>query len=205
MTHAVRIHSNGGPEVLRWEEVALPEPGRNEVIIRQTASGLNFIDVYFRTGLYKVPSFPATIGNEGAGVVEAVGVDVTEVAVADWMRVRAPHNAVVLEAPGRASSGASRISTWTGIPTVVGWTQHQELWRGAQEQISVRVAAVDLAYKTNDLETLRAVFDRYGVRHVIFGDSERRRYGEEAEARFHKRFSAVFKVGKTSVFEVNQL
>tara|TARA_B100001123_G_scaffold44868_2_gene45984 strand:- start:4420 stop:5400 length:981 start_codon:yes stop_codon:yes gene_type:complete len=83
MTHAVRIHSNGGPEVLRWEEVALPEPGRNEVIIRQTASGLNFIDVYFRTGLYKVPSFPATIGNEGAGVVEAVGVDVTEVAVGD--------------------------------------------------------------------------------------------------------------------------
>jgi len=83
MTHAVRIHSNGGPEVLRWEEVALPEPGRNEVIIRQTASGLNFIDVYFRTGLYKVPSFPATIGNEGAGVVEAVGADVTEVAVGD--------------------------------------------------------------------------------------------------------------------------
>ena len=83
MTHAVRIHSNGGPEVLRWEEVALPKPGRNEVIIRQTASGLNFIDVYFRTGLYKVPSFPATIGNEGAGVVEAVGVDVTEVAVGD--------------------------------------------------------------------------------------------------------------------------
>ena len=83
MTHAVRIHSNGGPEVLRWEEVALPEPGRNEVIIRQTASGLNFIDVYFRTGLYKVPSFPATIGNEGAGVVEAVGFDVTEVAVGD--------------------------------------------------------------------------------------------------------------------------
>ena len=129
----------------------------------------------------------------------------TEVAVADWMRVRARRNAVVLEAPGRAYSGDSRISTWTGIPTVVGWTQHQELWRGAQEQISVRVADVDLAYKTNDLETLRAVFDRYGVTHVIFGDSERRRYGEEAEARFHKRFSAVFKVGTTSVFEVNQL
>ena len=83
MTHAVRIHSNGGPEVLRWEEVVLPDPGRNEVIIRQTASGLNFIDVYFRTGLYEVPSFPATIGNEGAGVVEVVGDDVTEVAVGD--------------------------------------------------------------------------------------------------------------------------
>jgi len=83
MTHAVRIHSNGGPEVLRWEEVTLPEPGGNDAIIRQTASGLNFIDVYFRTGLYKVPSFPAIIGNEGAGVVEAVGDNVTEVAVGD--------------------------------------------------------------------------------------------------------------------------
>ena len=83
MTHAVRIHSNGGPEVLRWEEVTLPEPSSNDAIIRQTASGLNFIDVYFRTGLYKVPSFPATIGNEGAGVVEAVGDNVTEVAVGD--------------------------------------------------------------------------------------------------------------------------
>ena len=83
MTPAVRIHSNGGPEVLRWEEVTLPEPSSNDAIIRQTASGLNFIDVYFRTGLYKVPSFPATIGNEGAGVVEAVGDNVTEVAVGD--------------------------------------------------------------------------------------------------------------------------
>ncbi len=129
----------------------------------------------------------------------------TEVAVADWMRVRAPRNAVLLEAPGRAYSGDSRMSTWTGIPTVVGWIQHQELWRGSQEQISVRVADVDLAYQTNDLKTLRAVVDRYGVTHVIFGDSERRRYGEEAEARFHKRFSAVLKVGTTSVFEVNQL
>ena len=83
MTHAVRIHENGGPDVLRWEEVDVPEPGPGEALVRQTASGLNFIDVYFRTGLYKVPSFPAAIGNEGAGVVEAVGDGVTEVAVGD--------------------------------------------------------------------------------------------------------------------------
>ncbi len=83
MTHAVRIHENGGPDVLRWEEVDVPEPGSGEAVVRQTASGLNFIDVYFRTGLYKVPAFPATIGNEGAGVVEAVGDGVREVAVGD--------------------------------------------------------------------------------------------------------------------------
>ena len=83
MTHAIRIHSNGGPEVLQWEEVEVAEPKTGEAIVRQVAAGLNFIDVYFRTGLYKVPTFPSAIGNEGAGVVEAVGDGVTEVAVGD--------------------------------------------------------------------------------------------------------------------------
>ena len=83
MTHAVRIHETGGPEVLRWEVVDVPAPGPGEAVVRQTAAGLNFIDVYFRTGLYPAPSFPATIGNEGAGVVEAVGAGVTEVAAGD--------------------------------------------------------------------------------------------------------------------------
>ena len=83
MTHAIRIHENGGPDVLRWEAVDIPGPGPGEAVVRQTASGLNFIDVYFRTGLYPAPSFPLTIGNEGVGVVEAVGDGVTEVAVGD--------------------------------------------------------------------------------------------------------------------------
>ena len=83
MTHAVRIHETGGPEVLRWDEIDVPDPGPGEAVIRQTAAGLNFIDVYFRTGLYPAPSFPTAIGNEGAGVVEAVGDGVTEVAVGD--------------------------------------------------------------------------------------------------------------------------
>lgn len=83
MTYAVRIHETGGPEVLRWEAVDVPDPGPGEAVVRQTAAGLNFIDVYFRTGLYPAPSLPATIGNEGAGVVEAVGAGVTEVAAGD--------------------------------------------------------------------------------------------------------------------------
>ena len=83
MTHAVRIHENGGTEVLRWEEVEVPDPGPGEAVVRQTVTGLNFIDVYFRTGLYKVPAFPAVIGNEGAGIVESTGVGVTDVSVGD--------------------------------------------------------------------------------------------------------------------------
>ena len=72
-TMAIRIHALGGPEVLRWEEVAVPDPGPGEVLIRHDAVGLNFIDTYHRSGLYPVPSLPTAIGMEGAGVVEEVG------------------------------------------------------------------------------------------------------------------------------------
>ncbi|MFQ3622527.1 MAG: quinone oxidoreductase [Acetobacteraceae bacterium] len=83
MPHAIRIHEHGGPEVLRWEEVPTPAPGPGEALVRHHAVGLNYIDVYFRTGLYKPPSLPCVIGMEGAGEVEAVGPGVTEVAPGD--------------------------------------------------------------------------------------------------------------------------
>ncbi|ROR34112.1 quinone oxidoreductase family protein [Inmirania thermothiophila] len=83
MAKAIRIHEHGGPEVLRLEEVEVGEPGPGEVRLRQTAVGLNFIDVYHRTGLYPLPALPAVLGMEGAGVVEAVGEGVTEVRPGD--------------------------------------------------------------------------------------------------------------------------
>lgn len=82
MPHAIRIHAHGGPDVLRWEAVAASEPGRGEVLIRQTAIGLNFIDVYERTGLYP-GALPSGLGREGAGVVEAVGAKVRGLVVGD--------------------------------------------------------------------------------------------------------------------------
>ena len=83
MAHAIRIHANGGPEVLKWEAVQVEKPGTGEVRLRQTAVGLNYIDVYHRSGLYKLASLPAVIGMEGAGVVEAVGPGVAELKVGD--------------------------------------------------------------------------------------------------------------------------
>ena len=74
-TKAVRFHKNGGPEVLRYEDIEVGEPGRGEALVRQTAIGLNYIDVYFRDGTYPSKNFPVTDGMEGAGVVEAVGPD----------------------------------------------------------------------------------------------------------------------------------
>ena len=82
MTHAIRIHQTGGPEVLQWEAVQVGKPGRGEIRLRQAAAGLNYIDVYHRTGAYPVQT-PATPGMEGAGVVEEVGAGVTEMKVGD--------------------------------------------------------------------------------------------------------------------------
>ena len=82
MNHAIRFHQTGGPEVLTWEEVDVGAPGPGEARVRQHAVGLNFIDVYHRNGLYPV-ALPSGIGMEGAGVVEAVGEGVTDLAPGD--------------------------------------------------------------------------------------------------------------------------
>ena len=83
MTHAIRVHELGGPEVLKWEEVEVPAPGPGQAKIRHEFVGLNFIDVYHRTGLYKQPSMPFVLGTEGAGKVLEVGPGVTNVAPGD--------------------------------------------------------------------------------------------------------------------------
>jgi NADPH2:quinone reductase len=90
MVHAIRFHQPGGPEVMKWEEVEVGEPGPGQVRLRQTAVWLNFIDVYHRTGLYPVPSLPGTPGMEAAGVVEAIGPNVTELQVGDRVAYAAP-------------------------------------------------------------------------------------------------------------------
>jgi len=80
---AIRIHKHGGPEVMVYEEAPVPTPGRGEAIVDVHVSGVNFVDTYYRAGLYKPPAFPCTLGTEGAGVVTAVGDDVESVRVGD--------------------------------------------------------------------------------------------------------------------------
>jgi NADPH2:quinone reductase len=79
MPHAIRIHANGGPDVLTWEDITIGDPGPGEARVRHTAVGLNYIDTYHRSGLYKL-ALPSGIGSEAAGVVEAVGPGV------DWVK-----------------------------------------------------------------------------------------------------------------------
>ena len=103
MSKAIRIYETGGPDVMRWESYDPGAPGSGEVRLRHEAVGLNFIDVYHRTGLYPLPSLPATIGLEGAGIVEETGEGVTEFTAGD----RVAYAAVPRPAPMQ-KSGVSR-------------------------------------------------------------------------------------------------
>ncbi len=89
MTHAIRIHETGGPEVLKWDEIDVGEPGPGQVKLRQEAAGLNYIDVYHRIGLYPQP-LPFIPGVEGAGVVEAIGPDVVGLHAGDRVAYAGP-------------------------------------------------------------------------------------------------------------------
>ena len=90
MAKAIRIHEYGGPEVLRWEEVEVSDPGPGQIRVHHGAVGLNYIDVYHRTGLYPLPLLPWIPGMEGAGRVEAVGEGVTEFKVGDRVAYASP-------------------------------------------------------------------------------------------------------------------
>lgn len=89
MPHAMRVYEYGGPEKLRWEQVQVGAPGEGQVLVRNTAVGLNFVDTYQRSGLYQIP-LPFTPGAEGAGVVEAVGPKVKEFKVGDRVAYSSP-------------------------------------------------------------------------------------------------------------------
>jgi NADPH2:quinone reductase len=110
MTKAIRIDQFGGPEVLKLVDVDVGEPGPGEVRVAHRACGVNFIDIYQRTGLYQNP-LPLILGGEAAGVVEAVGPEVTHLAVGDRVAYAAPK-------PGSYSGAAcSRRCTSSSCPT----------------------------------------------------------------------------------------
>jgi NADPH2:quinone reductase len=124
---AVRVHQPGGPEVLSYEELSRPEPGAGEALVEVHAAGVNFIDVYKRTGLYKL-QLPATIGEEGAGKVVAVGDGVTEVRVGDrvaWASVLGAYAEYAIVPAARLVPLPSEISATQGAALMLqGMTAH---------------------------------------------------------------------------------
>ena len=80
---AIRIHNYGGPEVMKYEDAPMPAAGKGEAVVKIAAAGVNFIDIYYRSGLHKVPQLPFITGHEGAGTVASIGEGVTDVKVGD--------------------------------------------------------------------------------------------------------------------------
>jgi len=79
---AIRVHNYGGPEVLKYEDAPAPVAGKGEAVVKIAAAGLNFVDIYYRTGVYKAPQLPFIPGQEAAGTVASIGEGVTEAATA---------------------------------------------------------------------------------------------------------------------------
>lgn len=103
----------------------------------------------------------------------------------DWLRHEAPEDSILLEAVGDAYSTYSRISAWTGIPTVIGWPQHEVLWRGDRQLIDTRVADVDIMFGGTDPDHTLELLNKYDVRYIVVGPMEREKYGPDVAARFN--------------------
>ena len=98
MVNAIRIHENGGADKLKWEAVDVGAPGPGQIRVKHRAIGFNYIDTYFRSGLYKIPGgLPAVLGTEGSGDVTAVGSGVTDLAVGDRIAYANPMGAYIEE------------------------------------------------------------------------------------------------------------
>jgi len=108
VANAIRIHETGGPEVLRWESVELPKPGPGEVRVRHTAVGVDYADVYYRTGVYPV-ELPVIPGHEAAGVVEELGQEVSDLRVGDRIAYVTPGIGAYAEARVIEASRVVRI------------------------------------------------------------------------------------------------
>ncbi|MCY3958372.1 MAG: DUF2298 domain-containing protein [Chloroflexi bacterium] len=191
--------------VLTWRRLA--QPGGRRVQWARTVAVSAFVLLAVPALAYPIVATRAkTEASPVSGSLDGLAAArlnrPSEVAAAEWLRRQAPDDAVLLEAPGRAYSGDSRMATWTGIPSVIGWTQHEELWRESDPRIAVRSADIDSAYLTDDAALRRAVLERYGVTHVVAGDSERDRYGAEVVDRLRRDLAVAYDNGGTTIFRV---
>jgi NADPH2:quinone reductase len=124
---AIRIHQHGGPEVLQYEDVPEPTPKPGEALVKIDAAGVNFIDTYQRTGLYKVP-LPTLLGQEGGGTVSSVGADVTAVKVGDkvaWTSILGSYAEAIAVPVDRLVTLPAGVTTEQGAATMLqGMTAH---------------------------------------------------------------------------------
>ena len=126
---------------------------------------------------------------------------------AQWLIENVPGRPVVLEAVGGPYSHYARIATQTGLPTVLGWPQHERLWRGAAAESAIveRERDIDTIYRASNLAEVRYLLDRYNVEYIVYGYLEASKYrdsGAAARAKFEAGLETVFRAGNTAVYKV---
>lgn len=122
-----------------------------------------------------------------------------------WLRANVTRRSVILEATGDPYSYFARVSSNTGLPSLLGWANHEGVWRGADRRVSQRRRVVERLYETTDVEEARRLLSRYRVRLVFVGDLEHQKYPAEGLAKFAERpelFTRLFESGGTAIFAV---
>jgi YYY domain-containing protein len=120
----------------------------------------------------------------------------------EWLRQTAVGRPVVVEAVGGDYSEHARVSTFSGLPTLIGWVGHELQWRGERPEYGARQQAVDAIYRASTREEIARIAERFRVRYVFFGDLERAKYGPEAQARLDRLLTAVYSRGGTTIYTV---
>jgi len=140
----------------------------------------------------------APLGLDGNAYLEREHPD--DFAAIEWMRAHVDDLPVVLEATGNPYSYYARFSSNTGLPTVMGWGNHEGLWRGHETAVSQRAQEVSRMYNSPDLEDITPLLDRYQVRYVVVGDVERKDYQAAGLAKF-AQLNPVFSHGGTTIYQ----
>jgi len=125
-----------------------------------------------------------------------------EAAVIDWLLLNAHVGSVVLEASGDPYSEFGRVSSHTGIPTVMGWANHEGLWRSNDPEVAARLAGIKIFYTTPSPQVAQGMLNRYGVTHVVVGDMERQLYGGATAVQTFPFLTPVFHSGGTTIYAV---
>ena len=153
------------------------------------------VNTYFQTDLknYK--------GIDGTAYLKTTSV--ADYTVIQWMNRNVHGQPIILEAQGDSYTDYDRISSYTGLPTVLGWTVHEWLWRGSYDVPSPRVADVQTIYTTPDVLTARKFLNKYNVTYVYVGDLERQKYPTLSEEKFKQLGKVVFQIGNSRLYKLN--
>ena len=121
-----------------------------------------------------------------------------------WARQNIPGQPVILEAQGDSYTDYARVSSNTGLPTVLGWPVHEWLWRGSYNEAGKRVEEVKILYESPDLDLTKQLIDQYNISYVFVGTLERQKYLNLQENKFAALGKIVFQSGDTKIYQINK-